>query len=109
MMLLVGRNFRHGVAPLSVAEIAVQLRIPAGIVKEFMVMFAELKLVLPFADEDTFILGRDPAMISIKEILDCVRSSGKSVKVPSQRGKEESAIDDILLQVDQAAAQILEG
>ena len=42
MMLLIGRNFRHGVAASSVAEIAVQLRIPAGIVKEFMVMFTEL-------------------------------------------------------------------
>jgi len=109
MMLLIGRNFRHGVAASSVAEIAVQLRIPAGIVKEFMVMFTELKLVLPLADEDSFILGRDPVTISIKEILDCVRNSGKSVKAPTQRGKEENAIDDILLEVDQAAAQTLEG
>ncbi len=111
MMHLVGRNFRHGLAPLSVAEIAVQLRIPAGIVNEFMVMFTELKLVLPLAAEDTFVLGRDPATISIKEILDCVRNSGKSVKVPGPRGKEkeEKAIDDILLEVDQAAAQTLEG
>lgn len=111
MMLLVGRNFRHGLAPLSVAEIAVQLRIPAGIVEEFMVMFVAPRLVLPLAAEDTFVLGRDPATISIKEILDCVRNSGKSVKVPGPRGKEkeESAIDDILLEVDQAAAQTLEG
>jgi membrane protein len=111
MMLLVGRNFRHGLAPLSVAEIAVQLRIPAGIVEEFMVMFVAPRLVLPLAAEDTFVLGRDPATISIKEILDCVRNSGKSVKVPGPRGKEkeESAVDDILLEVDQAAAQTLEG
>src|SRR5688572_10052689 len=109
MMLLIGRNFRHGVAASSVAEIAVQLRIPAGIVKEFLVMFTELKLVLPLADEDSFILGRNPVTISIKEILDCVRNSGKSVKAPTQRGKEENAIDDILLEVDQAAAQTLEG
>jgi hypothetical protein len=38
-----------------------------------------------------------------------VRNSGKSVKVPSQRGTEENAIDDILLEVDQAAAQTLAG
>ena len=64
---------------------------------------------MPLADEDSFILGRDPVTISIKEILDCVRNSGKSVKAPTQRGKEENAIDDILLEVDQAAAQTLEG
>ncbi|MGH7854375.1 MAG: YihY/virulence factor BrkB family protein, partial [Candidatus Binatia bacterium] len=86
MMLLIGRNFRYGLAPLSVAEIAVQLRVPPGVVKEFMVMFSALRLVLPLADEDTFVLGRDPATISIKEILDCVRNSGKIVKVPSHTG-----------------------
>jgi membrane protein len=108
-MLLVGRNFRHGLPPLSVAEIAVHLRIPAGMVKEFMVMFATQKLVLPLAAEDTFVLARDPAAISIKEILDCVRNSGTSVKAPTQKDKQESVIDDILLELDQAAAQTLEG
>ena len=109
MMLLIGRNFRQGLAPLSVAEIAVQLRIPAGIVQDFMAMFTALRLVFPLADEDTFVLGRDPAMISIKEILDCVRNSGKSVKGPSLRGKEEGVIDDILREVDHASAEVLEG
>jgi DNA-binding IscR family transcriptional regulator len=94
---------------MSVAELAAQLRVPAGVVNEFMIMFTELKLVLPLADEDTFVLGRDPATITIKAIIDCVRSSGKSVKVQGQRGKEEVVIDDILLAVEQAAAEALEG
>ena len=72
-------------------------------------MFTALKLVLPVSDEDTYVLGRDPATISIKEILDGVRNSGASAKVPSPAGKEETAIDDILFEVDQATAQTLEG
>jgi membrane protein len=109
MMLLIGRNFRRGLAPPSITEVAAQLRVPAGIVKEFMVMFAALKLVLPLSDEETYVLSRDPATISIKEILDGVKNSGVGVKAPRATGKEENAIDDILSEVDQATAQTLEG
>lgn len=108
-MLLIGRNFRRGLEPLSVADIAVHLRIPAGVVKEILLMFAQLKLVMPLADEDKFVLARDSAMIGIKEILDGVRNSGKSVKAQAQKGDEENAIDDLLLDVDRAAAQALAG
>ncbi len=108
-MLLIGRNFRRGLEPLSVADIAVHLRIPAGVAKEILLMFAQLKLVMPLADEDRFVLARDSAMIGIKEILDGVRNSGKSVKAQAQKGDEENAIDDLLLDVDRAAAQALAG
>ena len=109
MMLLIGRSFRRGLAPLNVAAMALQLRIPAGIVKEFMIQFAEVKLVLPLAEEDTFVLGRDPAAISVKEILDCVRNSGRTGKTQGQKGKEENVVDDVLGELDQAAARTLEG
>ena len=108
-MLLIGRNFRQGLEPLSVADIAVHLRTPAGVVKEILLIFAQLKLVMPLADEDRFVLARDSATIGIKEILDGVRNSGRSVKDQPQKGDEETAIDDLLLQVDQAAARALEG
>jgi membrane protein len=109
MLLLIGRNFRHGLAPLTVSEIAAQLRVPAGVVKEFMVMFAGLKLVLPLADEDTFVLGRDPGTITVREILDCVRNAGKSGKTQGEGGKEEQLVDDLLSEVDRVRAQSLEG
>jgi membrane protein len=109
LMLLIGRNFYHGRDPLNVAEIAAQLRLPAGIVKEFMVMFANLKLVLPLAEEDTYVLARAPETITVKEILDGVRNSGKSARAQRHGSKEESVINDILLDVDKAAAKVLEG
>ena len=85
MMLLIGRNFYHGLDPMSISDLAARLRLPAGMVKEFLEMFAQTKLVLPLADEETFVLGRDPETISIKEILDCVRNSGKRLKAPTER------------------------
>ena len=109
MMLLIGRNFHQGRDPLSVAEMAAQLRLAAGVVKEFMVMFTELKLVLPLAEEETYVLARDPEAISIKEILDCVRNAGKSVRSQSHGSKEENAINEVLCDVDQAATKALEG
>jgi len=109
LMLLIGKNFYHGRDPLNVAGIAAQLRLPAGIVKEFMVMFADLKLVLPLAEEDTYVLARAPETIAVKEILDGVRNSGRSARTQRHGSKEESVIDDILLDVDKAAAKVLEG
>src|SRR6266568_5134200 len=108
-MLLVGRNFYHGIDPMSVSDLAAHLRIPAGVVKEFMEMFAQAKLVLPLADEETFVLGRDPETIGVKEILDCVRNSGRKVKLQGERSREESEINGLLLDLDQSSAKTLEG
>jgi DNA-binding IscR family transcriptional regulator len=64
---------------------------------------------LPLADEETFVLGRDPETIGIKEILDCVRNSGKKVKIQGERSREESEINDLLLNLEQSSAKTLEG
>jgi membrane protein len=109
MMVLIGGNFYRGRGPMNVAEIAAQLRVPAGLVKEFMAMFAELKLVLPLAEEDTYVLARDPQTIGVKEILDCVRNAGRGAKAQRATSKEESVVNEILLEVDGAAASALAG
>jgi DNA-binding IscR family transcriptional regulator len=88
MMFLVGRNFYHGLDPMSVSELANQLSLPAGLVNDFMEMFYRARLVLPLADEETFVLGRDPETIGIKEILDCMRNAGKIQKSQGKPTKE---------------------
>ena len=107
MMFLIGRNFFHGLDPLSVTTLASRLYLPAGLVRDFMETFRQCRLVLPVADEETFVLARDPERISIKEILDCVRNSG--VKKPAVRTDEEVAIEELLRKVDDSVAQTLEG
>jgi membrane protein len=110
MMSLVGRNFHNGVDPMSVSELATELRIPAGMVKDFMEMFHQTRLVLPLADGETFVLARDPETISIKEILDCVKNSGRQTKKQlSNRTKGENQIDALLLDVDHSVTDALEG
>jgi membrane protein len=107
MMFLIGRNFFHGLDPLNVTALANQLYLPAGLVRDFMETFRQSRLVLPVADEETFVLARDPERISIKEILDCVRNSG--VKKPAVRTDEDVAIEELLRNVDDSVAQTLEG
>lgn len=106
---LVGRNFYYGLDPMSVSDLSTQLRIPAGMVKEFLDLFADHRLVLPVNDGETYVLGRDPETIGIKAILDCVRNAGKKSKAPEDRGPEEDEIDDLLNSVDLSAAKALEG
>ena len=108
MMLYVGQRFRRGLPPLTVAALVEQLRVPAGVVKELAGACIEGRLLLALADEDSFVLGRDPATIGIKEIIDCLRGVGNG-KPPAKREEDERLIDEILLDVDQAAAGSLQG
>ena len=109
LMFLIGRNFYHGFDPMSVTELAGELQLPAGLVKDFMEMFQQARLVLPLADEETFVLGRDPETIGIKEVLDCVRNSGKKIKAQLNRTKAENEIEEMLLDIDQSMTEALEG
>ncbi|MEX0802906.1 MAG: YhjD/YihY/BrkB family envelope integrity protein [Candidatus Binatia bacterium] len=109
LMLLAGRNFHQGLDPLNLAELATRLQLPAGLVKDFMEMLHQARLVLPLADEETFVLARGPERISIKEILDCVRNSGDNRKRSGFYIAEEDGIDELLLDVDRTVAEKLEG
>jgi len=106
---LIGRNFYYGLNPLTVTELAAYLRIPEESVKEFLALFAESRLVLAVNDGETYVLGRDPETVSIKEILDCVKNSGKKPKAPEDRSPEEDEIDELLGSVDLSVTKALEG
>lgn len=108
MMLVIGRNFFHGREPLSVSELAALLRMPAGLAREFMEMFEEKRLVLALADDESYVLGRDAETIGVKEILDCVRHSGKQSRLQPIRSTDEQQIDELLEAIDRSAALAVE-
>jgi DNA-binding IscR family transcriptional regulator len=108
-MLLIGRNFYRDFDPKNVTDLAADMQIPAGLVKEFLEMFAENRLVLPMVDGETYVLGRDPETIGVKEILDCVRNSGKKMKIPNDRSAEEREVNALLRDVDDSMSQALTG
>ena len=108
-MLFIGRNFYHGVDPMNVSDLAAELRVPAGLVKEFLEMFAAARLVLPVTDGETYVLGRDPETIGIKEILDCVRNSGKKVTIPGNGSAAEKQVSELLQEVEESMTEVLAG
>ncbi|MBM4264414.1 MAG: YihY/virulence factor BrkB family protein [Deltaproteobacteria bacterium] len=108
MMLLIGRNFYHGRDALSVADVAALLRIPAGLTRDFMEMFEDHRLVLALADQQTYVIGRDPETIGIKEILDCVRNAGRQARPVPSRNEDEQQIDELLEAIDRSAALALQ-
>ena len=55
----------------------------------------------------TYVLGRNPETIGIKEILGCVRNSGKKSKIASDRSEEEKEIDALLRDVDDSLTKTL--
>ena len=106
---LIGRNFYYGLDPLTVTDLAFYLQIPEESVKEFLAMFAESRLVLAVNDGETYVLGRDPETVSVKEILDCVKNSGKKPNALEDRSPEEDEIDELLGSVDLSITKALEG
>jgi membrane protein len=109
LLLLIGRNFHLGLDPMNVLELSNRMRLPAGVVKELLQLLTQAKLLMALANEDSFVLGRDPQTISIKEILDCIRNGGTKTKLLSDGNQEESKVNEMLLKVDQSVSKALEG
>jgi DNA-binding IscR family transcriptional regulator len=55
------------------------------------------------------VLGRDAQTIGIKDILDCVRNSGKNFKTRSDGSREEDEVNRLIVKLDQSMAKVLEG
>jgi membrane protein len=109
MLLLIGERFYRGLSPLTTSEIAARLEIPAGVTKELMDRFEGCGLVLALSDEESFVLSRDPETIAIKEILDCARSAREARKSRRPATRQESCVEELMLDVEQSVADTLEG
>src|ERR1044071_2124638 len=102
LLVLIGQNFYRGLDPMNVLELSNRMRLPGGIVKELLQLFTQTKLLIPLTDEESFVLGRDPQTISIKEILDCIRNGGRKTNLLSDELQDESEVNELLLKLDQS-------
>jgi len=110
LLVLIGRNFYQGLDPINVLELSNRMRLPAGVIQELLQMLTQTRVLISLADEESFVLGRDPRSISIKEILDSVRNGGKKIDLLSDGNQEaESQVNALLLEVDQSVSKALEG
>jgi membrane protein len=95
LLVLIGRNFYQGLDPINVLELSNRMRLPAGVIKELLQMLTQTRVLISLADEESFVLGRDPQSISIKEILDSVRNGGKKANLLSDGNQEESQVNEL--------------
>jgi len=109
LLVIIGWNFYQGLDPINVLELSNRMRLPAGVIKELLQMLTQTRVLISLADEESFVLGRDPQSISIKEILDSVRNGGKKANLLSDGNREESQVNELLLKVDQSVSKALEG
>ncbi|HXG51490.1 MAG TPA: YhjD/YihY/BrkB family envelope integrity protein [candidate division Zixibacteria bacterium] len=108
LMVRVGQAFCRGLPPLTATALAADLQVPAWLVREFMETLSKTNLVAPLADEESFVLARDPATIGVKEILDCVRYGGDHKAAP-KGPPEDRGVDSLLGDVERSVAKALEG
>lgn len=109
LLVLIGRNFYQGLDPINVLELSNRMRLPAGVIKELLQMLTQTRVLISLADQESFVLRRDPQSISIKEILDSIRNGGKKANLLSDGNQEESQVNELLLKVDQSVSKALEG
>jgi membrane protein len=110
LLLLIGRNFCAGREPPTLNELAARVWLPAGLVQEFMEGLCDLKLVKRLAEDDSFILARDPATIPLKLVLDRLRHSPVgALSTKKKPGEGEEIVDALFADLDRAAARALEG
>lgn len=109
ILLLIGVRFYRGLPPMRMDQVAVRLEIPENAVRDLMAVFADHGLVVVLTGQESFVLSRHPETIAIKEVLDCVRRGRERRKSFRPVGNEESAVDELLSEVDQSAAAALEG
>jgi len=108
IMVVIGQHFLLGKPPLSAADLAKRFRAPAQLVAELLQVLTGRRLLLAVSDGQVYVPGRDLERISVKEILDTLRTFGEAHSLPVA-GDQAEAVDAVLHEVDRAVTATLEG
>ena len=108
IMAAIGQHFLLGKPPLSAADLAKRFRAPAQLVAELLQVLTGRRLLLAVSDGQVYVPGRDLERISVKEILDTLRTFGEAHSLPVA-GDQAEAVDAVLHEVDRAVTATLEG
>ena len=108
VMLHIGRNFYYGDQPMNVSQLANHLRIAITAVQEMVDALVHSGLLLPLAEDNAYVLGRDPETIGVKEVLDCIRNGSKTSRPQMARSEEGQAVNALLQRIDDAIGSTLQ-
>lgn len=115
VMLMVGQKFRIGSPPLSIATLAARLRLPVMALEPILERLDDAGLLSRTAD-DELLPQREPARISLRDIVAAVRDSGPATRqatmdswpasVCDLSGRMQSALEQAL--GDETLANLLD-
>jgi membrane protein len=72
-LLHIGRGFLKGAPPLSLDELAKSVHVPVLVLRPLLSALAQAGILVRAEDQEaeTYVLGRSPALIRIKDVMDC--------------------------------------
>jgi membrane protein len=105
---LIARNFYSGGSPLEATSLGARLGIPDSTLHDVLSALANQGILMAGAGEPhAYLPARDPGMISLKDIVEAVRS-GTGGAVSAERGAPtEPAVEEVLKVMDEAVSASL--
>jgi membrane protein len=108
IMFLIGYNFHHGLGHWQFDSLVNRLGYPVGAVRETVATLERSGLLVRAAEESAYLPGRAMDTISVRDVLDVVRSPGEKVPVCAETGFfSVPEVDKIMTRIDDAIADTL--
>lgn len=107
LMTEIARRFCQDKPPLTMQELEQQTTLSAGSLQEIINMLERDGLLTEVAGPDSqFVPGRDLSMITVQQILDCLRSAEERDLVP-MRYRAAPAVEHVLSELRTAEQEVL--
>ena len=107
---LIAQHFQHRLPPWSVAALAKRLRVPLEPLEQLLKSLQKASILVAVSGQsDAYVPARDPASISVQEILDVVRSAEESRQFALEQIDSEAAVDEVCRDMKAALAEACAG
>ncbi|MEP6971483.1 MAG: YhjD/YihY/BrkB family envelope integrity protein, partial [Betaproteobacteria bacterium] len=109
VMALVVRRFLAGETPPSQLDLTRTLKVPTHVLAVVLDALQARALMVATADDmPAYLPARDPARITVAEVLDTVRAAGEDGFLTPSRLPSVGAVDDVIAQMQQATVSALD-
>ena len=108
IMYLIGSSFRDGRQQWTTAAMSKHLGLPAAPVQTVMNALEERGLLVTSGDEPAYYPARDLEMITVKEVIDAVRTSGEGIGTEAEAILAIPEVDIIMKKIEEGIAGSLE-
>lgn len=105
IMSCVAGNFREGKAPLTADDLAHRLAVPSHAIEIVLDAVASRGLIARIAGTNSYLPARPPTAISMRELLEIVRSAGEDRYLGPDDLPLPPGVDQVLRQMDEAIAR----